>query len=106
MPTSSIFGGYVVQANPVPGQTGTGFGASGFSAPLGSGPLGALGAFINPWSFLNSSGIDSTQVNGYTQALRFTATTPAVPEPGTWALTLLGLGAIGLGRRHALARLR
>ena len=103
-PTSSIFGGYVVEGNPVPGQTGTGLGVGGFTAPLGSGPLVSLGAFINPWSLLNSSGIDSTQVNGYTQALRFSATAPAVPEPGTWALTLLGLGALGLGRRHAAAK--
>jgi hypothetical protein len=62
--------------------------------------LPSLGAFISPWSYLNSTGIDSTMVNGYVQALQFSATTPAVPEPSSWALLLAGVGALRLLRRR------
>ena len=80
-PTSTIFGGDI-RANPVPGGTGIGFGGSGFVAPFGPGPLPALGAFIRPWSFLNATGIDSTRVNGFMQALEFAPQVVVpIPEP-------------------------
>ena len=31
---------------------------------------------------------------------QFSAVTPGVPEPATWAMMLLGFGAIGAGMRH------
>jgi hypothetical protein len=95
VPTSSIFGGYSVATNPVPGETGTGLGNSGFVGPIPAGPAGALGAFINPWNFLNNTGIDSTQVNGYEQALEFVPQVASVPEPSTWAMLVLGFAGIG-----------
>jgi hypothetical protein len=100
-PSASIFGGYGVESNPVPGLSGSGLGVGGFSAPFAAGALPSLGAYISPWSYLNDTGIDSTQVNGYLQALQFSATTPAVPEPSSWALLLAGVGALGLLRRRS-----
>jgi hypothetical protein len=93
-PSTSIFGGYSVESNPVPGLSGTGLGVGGFSAPFAAGALPSLGAYISPWSYLDDTGIDSTQVNGYMQALQFSATTPAVPEPAPWALLVAGVGAL------------
>jgi hypothetical protein len=95
VPTSSIFGGYSVVTNPVPGETGTGLGNSGFVGAIPAGPIGALGAYIDPWNFLNNTGIDSTQVNGYEQALEFVPQVAAVPEPSTWAMLLLGFAGVG-----------
>ena len=102
-PTSSIFGCCVI-TNPVPGWTGTGFGNSGYSSPL-TNPLGSLGTYVDPWNYLNDTGIDSTTVNGYTEALEFAPTT-AVPEPATWALMLLGFAGAGFAgfRRAGQAR--
>jgi len=93
-PTSSIFGGYSVEANPVPGGSGTGLGTASFVAPFPVGPLPALGAFINPFSFLNDTGINSADVNGYTQALEFSPQS-SVPEPASLAVWG-SLGALGV----------
>jgi PEP-CTERM motif-containing protein len=95
VPTSSIFPGYSVVTNPVPGETGTGLGNSGFVGAIPTGPIGALGAFIDPWNDLNNSGINSSQVNGYEQALEFVPQVAAVPEPSTWAMMILGFCGIG-----------
>ncbi|MCW6510345.1 hypothetical protein [Lichenifustis flavocetrariae] len=104
-PSYSFFGGYSVEADPVPGGTGMGLGVGGFVAPLGSGPLGGLGAFINPWgSYLSSAGIDPNAVNGYEQALEFSPVTlSAVPLPASLPLfgtALLGFGAVRYGMRR------
>jgi hypothetical protein len=104
----SFFGGYTPTSSPVPGMPGTGVGnPTSFNSPQGSGPLGSLGAYIDPYSgYLSGAGIDPTIVNGYTQALEFSPTTP-VPEPSTWAMMLAGFAGIGfLGyRQTAKARL-
>lgn len=65
----------------------------------------------NPLAFLTISGADQTNIGG----LRFSSTqnafetdnfaiTAAVPEPGTWALMLLGFGAIGASLRSRRTR--
>jgi hypothetical protein len=97
-PTSAIFAGsgYSLEANPVPGQTGTGQGNSGFSAPFPAGPLPALGAFIDPFGALDSTGIPSTDVTGWYQALEF-APQQIVSTPEPASLALLGSGLIGFG---------
>lgn len=87
--TSSIFGGYSPGSDPVPGETGSGFVNSGFTAPFPAGPLPALGTFIDPFSFLNDTGINSANVNGFEEALEF------APEPASvGVIALLGLTAL------------
>jgi hypothetical protein len=77
---SSIFAGYSPGANPVPGGTGSGLVNLGFVAPVPAGPLGALGTFINPWNFLDSTGINSANVAGYTEALEFAPQVTPLPR--------------------------
>lgn len=92
----SFFGGYTPISSPVPGLSGTGVGnLTSFNSPQGSGPLGSLGAYIDGYSgYLSSAGIDPTTVNGWTQALEFSPTTP-VPELSTWAMMLAGFAGLG-----------
>jgi hypothetical protein len=90
--TGGIFG-QTLMANPVPGMTGNGEGNSGFVSPVGSGPLGNLGAFANPFDIV-LNGLPAVQVNGFTQALEFSPETP-VPEPSTWAMMALGFAGLG-----------
>jgi hypothetical protein len=97
-PSSGIFPGASVMANPVPGGAGIGVGSNGFTDPVPAGPLGDLGAFLSPFGQLDGDGVPSGQVTGFLQALQFAPQQPqAVPEPMTltlWATSLLGLGAI------------
>jgi hypothetical protein len=73
--------------------------------------------FTNPWATLHISGADQYDIGG----LRLTSTQNAfevdnfaingVPEPTTWAMMLLGFGAIGFAMRRrkdtrALGRIR
>jgi hypothetical protein len=105
-PTGNIFGGYGIEADPVPGETGTGLGASGFTAPFAAGDLPTLGTYISPWSYLNDTGINSATVNGYEEALEFTPQTPGVPEPAAWLMMICGIGGVGAmlrRRKEALA---
>jgi PEP-CTERM motif len=97
--TGGIFG-QPLMANPVPGMTGSGEGSSGFVNPVGSGPLGSLGAFADPFNIV-LNGLPASQVNGFTQALEFAPATAAVPEPSTWAMMFLGFAGLGfLGYRQ------
>jgi PEP-CTERM motif-containing protein len=104
--TGGIFG-QTLMANPVPGMTGNGEGNSGFVSPVGSGPLGELGAFADPFDIV-LNGLPAAQVNGFTQALEFAPVTPAVPEASTWAMMLAGFAGLGLagwrGSRKTAAR--
>jgi hypothetical protein len=105
----SFFGGYTPISSPVPGMSGTGVGnTTSFDSPQGSGPLGNLGAFIDGYSgYLSSAGINPATVNGWTQALEFSPTTPAAPEASTWAMMLAGFAGLGFFgyRQTAKARL-
>lgn len=95
--TCAVFG--CPAANPVPGGTGTGWANGGYSYPLGT-TLPALGTYIDPWDYLDDTGINSGDVNGYEEALEFTPT--GAPEPETWALMILGAGAVGAVLRQRL----
>ena len=96
-PTTAVFPGYSVFANPVPGGVGIGQGAF-FTAAVPAGPLPALGAFIDPFDQLDGTGIPSANVEGFYQALEFAPVT-ATPEPGSVVLVCVGLLGVGLMRR-------
>ncbi len=87
-------------------MSGTGVGVTNpFVDPIPAGPIGALGAYINPYSgYLSSAGIDPTMVNGYTQALEFQPQTPTVPEPSTWAMMLLGFAGLSFAGYRASSK--
>jgi hypothetical protein len=97
-PTTSVFGQNIL-ANPVPGGVGIGQGVLGVTDLFPAGPLGALGAFIDPFDQLDGTGIPSADVSGFYQALEFAPQTPppptGVPEPAS--LTILGSAMVGLG---------
>lgn len=95
-PTGTIFGGYSVQSNPVPGGSGMVQAAVGFTDLIPAGPVGELGTFINPFSFLAVTGIDPTQVTGYEEGLLFQPQTPIVSTPEPASLALLGFAVFGL----------
>jgi hypothetical protein len=94
--TGRIFG-QTLMSNPIPGMTGSGEGTLGFVSPIGGpGPLPNLGAFASPFSIV-LNGLPADQVNGFTQALEFSAVTPTgAPESSTWAMMFLGFAGLGL----------
>lgn len=104
-PTSSVFGGYVVGANPVPGGTGTGLVNVGFDDDNPPGPYFELGAFIDPFDQIDGRGVPSASVEGWYQALRFSPQAVTTPEPGSLSLLVTGLAAgiagVALRRRRA-----
>jgi hypothetical protein len=82
-----------------------GFGGGGGGGTFGAGGIGGGGSFVSPLSPLADlvlvSGFNSG--NGY---VTINLADPAVPEPSTWAMVLLGfasLGFAGYRRRHKLA---
>ncbi len=100
--TGGIFG-QTLMASPIPGLTGSGEGTLGFVSPIGGpGPLPNLGAFADPFSIV-LNGLPADQVNGFTQALEFSAQN-AAPEPSTWAMMLAGFAGLGLMSRRGFRR--
>lgn len=65
------------------------------------GPQGNVSA-IYLWNNVKAGDIRLTDTQGYSNAVlyRAAAVTAAVPEPGTWALMLVGFGAAGASLRR------
>ncbi|NJC05945.1 hypothetical protein GGQ97_001738 [Sphingomonas kaistensis] len=65
------------------------------------GPQGNVSAFYL-WDNVPAGSIRLTDTQGYSNAVlyRSTSVTTAVPEPGTWALMLVGFGAVGGAMRR------
>lgn len=99
-PSNAIFTGYSMESNPVPGGVGSGVGAS-FVAPVPAGALPDLGASLSPFDQLDGDGVPSADVEGFYQALEFTAS--AAPEPAPMALFSIGILGLGLLRRFKRA---
>ena len=92
--TNHIFNQPLI-SNPVPGMTGTGEGTSGFAAAIPAGPAFPLGGFADPFSIVTNA-LGTLNVGGEIEALEFAPQSPsAVPEPGTWAMMLIGFAGLG-----------
>ena len=95
-----IFGGSFIP-NPVPGQSGNGFGGNPFTDLLPAGPVPALGTYIHPWDDLDNTGIDSSTVTGYEETLEFAPQTVSTTIPSQLMVsaataTLSGNGVVQL----------
>ena len=87
------------------------FGQTIIGAHFGNvdGPAGNVSVF---WLFdFGTEGADFVMldnIEGFSNAILYSTGTPAVPEPGTWAMMLLGFGAAGYAmrrnRRRAVAQ--
>lgn len=64
----------------------------------GNTPYGNVSAFYL-WDSATAGSIHLTDTQGYSNAVLYRST-PAVPEPATWAMMLLGFGAIGMASRR------
>jgi PEP-CTERM motif len=79
------------------------FGQTIIGAHFGNvaGPAGNVSVF---WLFdFGTEGanfVTLDDIEGFSNAVLYTTGTPAVPEPGTWAMMLLGFGAAGYAMRR------
>lgn len=79
-------------------QSNTGFGV-GYFTPTSAGVNG-----VGPWSFLSTVGADAQWLSYAGSSTtyfstRITSLAP-IPEPGTWALMIAGLGLLGFAARR------
>lgn len=86
------------------GPSGAAFDMSGISSitrsPFGGGSLSLVGnGMIRMTGFDPTPGIFTLTAQG-SQITSFSASATAVPEPGTWAMMLLGFGALGYSLRR------
>jgi hypothetical protein len=93
---NGIFG-QTLMSSPVPGLSGTGEGSLGYVSPVGSGPLGNLGAYADTFGLVTNA-LGTVNVGGEIEALEFAPAsfTPGTPEPATWAMMLLGFAGLSL----------
>lgn len=81
------------------GFSGTGPGLVGYDAVSSLATTALTQTFTGPVTFTTDQG--TVQLTNFTGG-SFSASLAAVPEPGTWALLILGFGAIGAGMRRRL----
>jgi hypothetical protein len=70
----------------------------------GNTPYGNVSAFYL-WNNAIPGSIHLTATQGYSNAVLYRATAGAVPEPATWAMMLLGFGAVGIASRRRRTQL-
>jgi hypothetical protein len=78
-------------------SSGGGSSSSGGTASSSGGTIGGVTS--------STSGGNTSSSGGATSSSGGTAT-PAVPEPGTWTMMLLGFGIVGVGMRQGIGRKR
>jgi len=83
------------------------FGVSSMTLTLSDGSIITQSVNSDNASFFGFTGTDitgfsvsTTTPSGFAIGDFYTAATPSVPEPGTWAMMLLGFGAVGLAVRR------
>ena len=69
----------------------------------GNTPYGNVSAFYL-WNNAPPGSIQLTDTQGYSNAVLY-RTSGAVPEPATWAMMLLGFGAVGMASRRRRTQL-
>lgn len=84
------------------GVVSTTFNASGSSIQIDRANLGAGLQTLNFRGTLNPTGNGTARVGGQLSLLQ----TAAVPEPATWAMFIIGFGALGFGMRRRNADVR
>jgi hypothetical protein len=82
--------------------TGTSLGFTQFVSPSD------LFSLIDDQPVFNFGTFNLTSIVSGSSTLRISAATPAVPEPATWGMMMLGFGALGgaMRRQRATARVR
>lgn len=75
----------------------------GRNSPFGQGPGGFTAFYLFNFASPTST-ITLTNVNSLSNAHLYATSTNAVPEPATWAMLILGFGAVGGAMRSASKR--
>jgi len=85
--------GFGVESNPNSGSQGAGSDALFFNSfvPGPASTTTRLNVFSDPADFLSTLGVDTADANGFFFGMELS---PAVPEPSTWAMMILGFAGV------------